>query len=227
MPARFQGRVVLGLALASVLSAPSAADPLTCPDQRFQTEAAGADATLICEIAARAAEQLSTCNLNVPEPVLIEVVDALETGCLGVYHCGERRIEIERPAAYAAHLAGGSGAFAPVSEQAFFESIIRHELVHAALDEMPCPFDSCVVGQEYVAYTMQVRFLPDADRAAFAAVDPVDGQVSRDILNPMILMMAPDLFARRAWQHLTQRDDACAFIGQIARAEVLLDYEHR
>jgi hypothetical protein len=162
----------------------------------------------------------------VPTPVTIAVVPGLEEHCLGLYHCGEARIEILAPGAYPERRMTGDGAaFGPVSPEAFFESLLRHELAHASLEDMPCPFPSCIVGQEYIAYTMQVRFLPEADRIAFEAEAAVEGHVSPDILNPMILMMAPDIFAQRAWAHLSQRDDPCAFIGQIARGEVLLDYE--
>jgi hypothetical protein len=204
---------------------PLSAEPLACPGGRVLTENAGADAARICTAAARATDQLATCGLTVPAPVTIAVVPSLEAHCLGLYHCGEGRIEILAPDAYPDQRENGeAAAFAPVSHDPFFESVIRHELAHAALEEMPCPFVSCVVGQEYIAYTMQVRFLPEADRIAFEEAAAVEGQVPRDILNPMILMMAPDVFAQRAWIHLTQRADPCGFIGQVARGEVLLDY---
>ena len=169
---------------------------------------------------------MSTCNLDVPAPITITVVPELEEQCLGVYHCGEGRIEMLPPDAYAdLRNRTGASAFAAVSADAFFESVLRHELAHAALDTMPCPFKSCITGQEYVAYTMQVRFLPEDDIRAFEAASSDSYRVTRDALSPMILGMAPDLFAQRAWQHLSQRDDACAFIGQIARGQVLLDRE--
>lgn len=203
------------------------ADPVPCDDPRFAVEGGGDAHAAICDAAQTAATQLSSCELEITEPVVISLVDRFEVECLALFHCDERRVEIMHPDAYADLLAEGrGGAFAPLSPDAFFQSLMRHELVHAALTDMPCPFESCLVGQEYIAYTLQVRFLPDVDRAAFEAVDPHDGPVSRDVLNPIILMMAPDVFARRAWQHLTERPNACAFIGQIARAEVLLDYEH-
>ncbi|MDG4649814.1 hypothetical protein P6F26_15320 [Roseibacterium sp. SDUM158017] len=204
-----------------------AAQPLACPGGRVFTENAGAEAGRVCEAAARATEQLETCSLTVPAPVTIAMVDALEDDCLGVYHCGERRIEILSQASYTELRAiGAASAFASISDDAFFEGVIRHELAHAALDDLPCPFGSCLAAQEYVAYTMQVFFLPEADRAAFEATSTVEGRVPRDAISRMILLMAPNVFAQRAFQHLMQREDPCAFIGQVARGEVLLDYEH-
>jgi hypothetical protein len=220
-------RYATAIALSSLLAVPLGADPIACPDGRVFTENAGENADLICRLAARATEQLATCNLTVPAPVTIVVAPELDDQCVGLYHCGQGRVEILAPGAYAALRAEGkASAFAPVSDEAFFESVIRHELVHAALDDMPCPFDSCPTGQEYVAYTMQIRFLPEADRTAFEDATEHEGRVSRDMLSRIMLMMAPDLFAQRAWLHLKQRDDPCGFIGQIARGEVLLDYEH-
>jgi hypothetical protein len=214
-------------AMAMALATPGAAQPIACPDGKVFTENAGPDAALICDLAGRITEQLASCNLNVPAPVTIAVVPELEAKCIGLYHCGEGRIEILNPEAYLPLRAEGqASAFAPVSEEAFFESIIRHELAHAALDSMPCPFASCLASQEYVAYTMQVRFLPEADRIAFEEAITHHGPVSRDMLSAIMVMMAPEVFAQRAWLHLSARENPCDFIGQIARGEVLFDFEH-
>ncbi|MBO6626728.1 MAG: hypothetical protein JJ938_17785 [Roseicyclus sp.] len=214
-------------ALFYALAAPLIAETVDCANTQVRVENAGSDAALICGLVAEATDQLASCALTVPEPLTISIVPELEEYCLGIYHCGEGLIEILPRDAYSGRLRPEeAGAFHGVSTDAFYASILRHELAHAALDSMPCPFGTCLVGQEYVAYTMQVRFLPEADRAIFEAAALQDGPISRDALNPIILMMAPDVFARRAWQHLTERNDPCALIGQIARAEVLLDYEH-
>lgn len=214
------------MAVSAAMGFSARADPVPCTDLRFQVDADAETAEMICSAAHRAAEQLSSCGLEISDSITFSTTDQLDAGCIGLYHCGEGRVEILNPDAYRVLLEEGhGGAFAHLSPDVFFESVVRHELAHVALADLPCPFESCLVGQEYVAYTMQVRFLPESDRLAFEAEDPHDGPVSRDVLNPMILMMAPDLFARRAWQHLTERPDACDFIGQIASGTVLLDYE--
>jgi hypothetical protein len=203
-----------------------AAEPFACPGGRVLVENAGEHADLICDISERATAQLASCNLTVPAPVRIALVDSLDEHCLGLYLCGQGRIEIMAPEAYSdLRAAGDAAAFAALPDDVFFESIIRHELAHAALQDMPCPFPACPVGQEYIAYNMQVMFLPEADRAAFEAAAPDDGAVSRDDLSHVMLLMAPGAYARRAWQHLNDQSDACGFIGQVARAEVLLDRE--
>ena len=215
-------RIVLILAALCAGPAPLGADTSACPGTGVVTVDAGADAPAICDAVARIRGQLASCSLTAPETVAVAVVPDLGEACLGIYHCGEARIEILPPAAYAG-MQGDGGAFEMIGPEALFESVLRHELAHAALDEMPCPFDSCVVAQEYIAYGMQIMFLPEADRAAFEAADTREGPVPRDMLNPMILMMAPDVFARRAWQHLTEQDDPCGFIDRVARGEILLD----
>jgi hypothetical protein len=205
---------------------PLAAEPYACPGGRLLVENAEEHAPLICALSERATAQLASCNLTVPGPVTIAMADDLGEHCVGIYHCGQGRIEIMAPEVYTELRAGNArSAFAALPDDVFFESVIRHELAHAALQDMPCPFPACPVGQEYIAYTMQVMFLPEADRAAFEAAAPDEGAVSRDDLSHVMLLMAPDTFARRAWQHLNQQSDTCAFIGQIARAEVLLDRE--
>ena len=220
--------IPIALVAAALIAATGAfaAEPDACPNGRVFTEGAGDDAEIICTYATLVTEQLQSFDLAVPAPVTIAVIPELGDNCLGIYHCGTGRIEVLEREAYA-HLreAGEASAFATVSEDAFFESIIRHELAHAALDTMPCPFEACPVGQEYIAYTMQVWFLPETDRVAFEEAKPHDETISRDMLSGIMLMMAPELFAHRAWFHLQAREDPHAFIGQIARGEVLLDHE--
>ncbi|KAA9008235.1 hypothetical protein [Histidinibacterium aquaticum] len=218
-------RLAAATALISAMDV-LAAEPVACPGGRVFTEGAGDDAETICAHAARATEQLKSFDLSVPAPVTISVLPELEDHCLGVYHCGTGRIDILAPAAYEVlRERGEASAFATVSDDAFFESVIRHEMTHAALDSLPCPFEACPVGQEYIAYTMQVWFLPEVDRIAFEEAKPGDEPISRDMLSEVMLLMAPELFAHRAWLHLQDRKDPYAFIGQIARGEVLLDYE--
>lgn len=204
-----------------------AAGPMACPGGHVFTEGAGDDADLICTLAARATEQLQDFDLAVPEPVTIAVIPELQDQCLGVYHCGTGRIEILAPEAYLPlRESGDASAFDAVSNDAFFESVIRHEMAHAALDAMRCPFKACPVGQEYIAYTLQVWFLPEEERIAFEDAKPHDAPITRDMLSEIMLMMAPEVFAHRAWFHLQAREDPHAFIGQIARGEILLDSEH-
>lgn len=206
---------------------PAVAQPVACPGGAVLTEGVGADAPWICSLAERVRGQLASCNLTVPTPITVAFAPDLGLGCVGIFHCGQDRIEPLPPARYTEMRETGEiVAFAALSPDAFFESVLRHEMAHAALDDMPCPFDSCIVAQEYIAYTMQIRFLPEDQRAAYEAENRHDGRVSRDTLNAFILQMAPDVFAHRAWQHLTERPDPCGFIGSVARGEVVLDFEH-
>lgn len=215
------------LALALCVMAPLSvnAQCLPCPDPRIAVEGGGSDQGTICSAATRAVSQLESCGLALPDQVVIEIVDDLPPACLGVYHRGALRIEMRAPEDFARQREGQDSLFSVISDAAFYESTLRHELAHATLDTMPCPIASCLIGQEYIAYSLQIRFLPEPDRLAFEAARPLDRPVPRDMLNPMILFMAPDTFARFAAAHLAQQDDPCAFIGQIARGEVLLDHE--
>ena len=207
--------------LAFVLPLKAGAEAYACGDIQIHSDPTQAEQ--ICRDAEAAIDDLASCSLTVKTPLKIEVVENLGEACLGIYRCGDHQIDILSPEHYAQ--LQPDGIFASVSPKAFAASVLRHELVHAALSDMPCPFKDCVVGQEYLAYAMQIMFLPPADLDAFNAETPFDTDVKRDELNRLILLMAPEVFARKAWLHLSARRDPCRFAGQVARAEVLLDYE--
>jgi hypothetical protein len=160
-----------------------------------------------------------------PDAVTIEVTRSIPSNCYGLYHCDEDLIQLLPLESYETYLSSNPDTpFGHLSPQTFFDSVLRHELAHAALEAMPCPFESCLATQEFVAYTMQVHFLPEVDREVFdARADRAGHPIQRESLNAMILMMAPDVFIENAYQYLSQQDDPCELVGEIVRGEVLLD----
>jgi hypothetical protein len=217
-------------AIATVLASPALPQGVACPDGTAFVEGAGQNAPVICQIVETAARQLDQCGgLSLPDRIEIAINPDLGLNCVGLYHCGENRIELLPPDSYIDGTdMSATGTFSSIAPNAYFESVIRHELAHAALDRiMDCPFEHCLVGQEYVAYTLQIAFLPAPERDAFiAALPEIDRPISRDALTPIILMMAPGHFAQQAWLHFSERPAPCGFLGQVARCEVLLDHEH-
>lgn len=218
--------VTMIIAVAA-LSAPLAAQTATCPDK--QITVIGADAALhdmICRSVETAETLFETCGVPALNGNLkFSVLETLKPGCLAQYHCGTDSIDVLNPSRIA-DIRDAEGAFSFLPVTTYFESIIVHEVTHAALDSTPCPFSDCVVSNEYVAYVMQVLSLSPEDQKKFVEEMNLDRKVSRDELNAPILYMAPKLFARKAWVHFSQRDDPCGFIRQVSEGIVLLDREH-
>ncbi len=219
-------KIIQGTVATIALTGASVADTFDCAgaDIRVDTQQA-AVAEMVCRSADRAGTLFSACNLPaLSDPVEVRVVEELLQGCVAVYHCGEGVIEVLDPSTMQ-QVRDPEGAFAFLSLDAYFESAIVHELAHAALDGAPCPFDACLVADEYVAYAMQVQSLPKAARAEFAASAKSDSPTSRDDLSAVLLHLSPHEFARKVWSHLSRHDDPCNFISQIVDGTVLLDRE--
>jgi hypothetical protein len=88
-----------------------------------------------------------------------------------------------------------------------------------------CPFGSCEVTGEYVAYATQITALPEGPRRAFldAALD--GSPAGRDDLSLVMLKLSPTRFAAAAATHLAAQDDPCATLEAIARGDLLFDRE--
>ena len=179
----------------------------------------------ICEIAAREIPKLATCNVAVPDGIKMKFEDAFPESCVGIFHCGEDLIGLLPPDLMAKHREPDR-AFVNVPDDVFFDSVVVHELTHAAYDRVECPFADCVATAEYAAYTMQVRSLSTDAREAFEATSTFDEKVARDELSAIYHAFAPDRFAQKAWLHFTQRDDGCELIKQIMDGAVFFDREH-
>lgn len=220
------GRMALAGLLAASLASAGAGATLSCDGG--QVGVAGADAQLamrMCRVAETALEDLAACNLAIDRPVTISLVDALPPGCMGLYHCGEGLIELLPPEAAAAARAPDS-PFRTLSPEAFYDSLIVHELTHVAFDAVPCPLADCPATAEYLAYAMQVRSLAPENVAAFEAASNLDGPVSGSDISFVILQMAPNLFAAEAWAHFAARPDPCGYAGLIAEGTIRFDREH-
>ena len=144
--------------------------------------------------------------------------------CMGVYHCGENRIEILSPTAIA-RFRREERAFDSIPIQSYFDSILAHEFAHAAFDAVPCPYPDCPLTSEYVAYAMQVYSFTPADRKVFEADVAMEKKVSRYDLSLVGLRFAPDQFARDVWAHFSQREDGCSYVADMMQANFYLDIE--
>src|SRR6056297_365169 len=103
-----------------------------------------------CQAAARTLPLIGKCGVVLSQPQEIEITEIIpgSPSCMGVYHCGEDRIEILSPRAID-RFRRDEGAFSAVPTRIYFESILVHELTHAAYDAVPCPFSDCLVTSEY------------------------------------------------------------------------------
>ena len=184
------------------------------------------DARLACDAVARATTLFEGCNIPaLTRPLKIEVIDQIDEGCFGLYHCGADWIELLAPSAMAAKRQP-NGIYTDLPIDRFFQSIAVHELTHAAMEDAPCPFPACLVRDEYAAYVMQMMSLTPGQRHQLAErTDLVGRRISRDELNSIMYFMAPERFAVKAWMHFTQRDEPCGFLGQLVDGTVLLDRE--
>ncbi|WP_298858408.1 hypothetical protein [uncultured Sulfitobacter sp.] len=212
--------------LAFLAAIPSWADSLSCSNSVVTTSVQQAEhGELVCSAVEQAAVLFDQCNVPaLSSPVHISVVDQLKPGCVALYHCGEGRIEVLSPPNMQ-ELRDPDGAFIHLGIDEYFQSVVIHELSHAATYGIPCPFEECVTAHEYIAYAMQVMSLSSEAQSIFEDRSGLDRSISSDELSAIILFMAPHLFSQKVWGHLSQRKDPCGYIGQIVDGSVLLDRE--
>ena len=182
----------------------------------------------MCTASDRALTLFEQCELDPPEPVKVSLSGLLDQTCLGLFHCGEAQIEVLPPDAIEARRSK-IGILKALPTDRLFESVIVHEIAHAAMDNTPCPYENCVASSEYFAYSVQMMDLTDAERAL---VFPENGgdtpleRVKHDEINAMILYMAPDLFIEKVWRHITAKDDVCVQLHGVQDGTVVFDTFH-
>jgi hypothetical protein len=218
--------LIFPIGLVTALMTPLHGAEMTCMPSGVHVEATRSeDADRVCEAVQVAQSVFDGCGLpGVPSGLRINVVENLRHGCVALYHCGENWIETLAPDAMQKRRLPGS-AFEWLDIEDYFRSVVVHELAHAVFDELPCPFEACVAAAEYISYALQVMSLTPKQQKTFEERAALDRKISRDELNAMYLFMAPSKFAQKAWTHVSQREDPCAFLGQVIDGTVLFDRE--
>lgn len=188
------------------------------------SEAAG-DADLACTAAVRSAAVFAQCVVPVlSRQIAIDIIKTMPRGCVGLYHCGEDRLEVLATDVLPQTRAN-LGVLPLLATEPYFQSIVVHELAHAATDGMPCPVENCVVAPEYIGYLMQVMSLDPVDLAEFEDSFDMTAPVSIQELNPFVIVLAPEIFVERVWAHHWQQSDPCGFVAQLLNGEAVLDFE--
>jgi hypothetical protein len=215
--------VIFTCCIAAVSQA-ALAETLSCRDVDVSVTYQQADhAALVCDAAKRARDLFRSCNVSpAMQTIRIDIVEDMKPECVAIYHCGDFSIQILSPPRMQVRR-DADGAFIDLGTDEYFKSVVVHELTHAANDDLPCPFESCVATDEYIAYAMQIMSLDPHAQLSFEERSGIDRRVSSDELSPFILFMPPDLFAQKAWAHLSQRSDACDYIGDLSDGHLRFD----
>jgi hypothetical protein len=206
------------LSIALLMPLASVAETVSCKTTSLTVEVMDeALGETICTTAERGANMLRACHLGLPPDILVVVYDELpgvSSRCVGKYECDENRISIRSPE----HLDSArdpTSAFFNVDQVAFFKSVLVHELAHAAFEHTACQSARCPNNHEYVAYVMQMQALPAAARQTIIDNYRVSSPVDPQLLNSFVAALAPDRFAAIAWQHFTEADHGCDFVGDL------------
>ncbi|NNE81467.1 MAG: hypothetical protein HKN18_14465 [Silicimonas sp.] len=214
----------IGLCVAGQL----AAEPFTCADPMFEVDGGDvATQTRVCTAASDARKSLKQCGVSLDRNIEIEIVkafDAQYNACLGLYHCGEDRIEILAPAELSA-ARDRDGPFELISDDAYWDSILAHELTHAAYDTIECPFSNCIVTSEYASYAMQVFSMPEDQRDLFGQTVTLRSKPSYDAITEVMLFLAPGHFAKIAWLHFQDREQPCGYMRMVMEGQIFFDRE--
>lgn len=221
-------RILSSAMLHLFLAFPLAGETLRCSDPVFRAVGANPEELeQTCEAASRARQRLASCGGLIERPVDIHISDYLEGELgeyLGEYLRDENKIRILSHSAMR-KARDKVGAFSQISDQAFWEGVLTHELTHTAYDGTPCPYQVCIATSEYSSYAMQVWTLPKTERDKFAPGVKPQGVPNREAINAMMLYFSPDRFALISWFHFNAQPDQCEYMRKIMRGDVIFDNE--
>jgi len=179
----------------------------------------------VCDNVEETLSLLEQCDLALPDPVKITVLDDLPNvshACFGFYECDGNRISIRSPDSIA-EVSGQSALYMGLDPNTVFDSIVTHEVSHAAFAQSSRGDAECLANHEYVAYVMQMWSLPPAVRGRIVERFGQDELVDSLRLNELVAVMAPAKFAALAWQHFNEDGNGCDFVKDLTTGRASLE----
>lgn len=215
--------LVFALLTATITSTVAQPDVFKCTSEKI-TVIADEEiiAQRVCSVISRASTQLEACHLGQLPAVEITVVKqmpVLHSNCFGIYDCDNQQIKILDPA-YISLDADPDNAFLELAPDMLFDSVIVHELTHAYTSQSASNTSLSLAASEYIAYAMQLEFLPAIERQKVLDAHEFLEPVEPEGLNGFILMTAPSVFAAKAWRHFNYAENGCGFVLDIIDGEV-------
>jgi hypothetical protein len=216
---------MLFVAASTILPVLADADDAICEGGKVSVTAPDhAIAQSVCNSVETALSLLDQCDLQLSEPVTISVFDDLpnfDHNCFGFYRCEDNQISLISPSTIS-EVSAQSDLYLGFDPQVVFDSIVVHEVAHAAFSHSACQESACLANQEYVAYAVQMWSMPLPVRDEIIARFGQDKPVEPVRLNDLVAAMAPEKFAALAWQHFNEPGHGCDFIQGLATGRTSL-----
>lgn len=188
----------------------------TCPGPVAVLGEDAERAPLICDAVAHARTLLTPCGLVQTRPITVDIVSTMDerhAACVAYFNCDTDTLTLLPPSALA-RSKDVMSAFEGLSSEAYFRSVIVHEMTHA-LAHQSHGGSLTRVAHEYLAYAFQIASLSKKSRAKVLAAVPPEGAVGLDGIDEIALLFGPSQFALRAFQHFSQAGNGCAFVASI------------
>ena len=196
-----------------------------CPGQSIIVNSDRELSQKVCNTAALAISQLRECHLQQIRPLEISIVESVDSeyhNFLGFYDNSAEHINILKPSSLRDLLEPDS-AFYSIPSEILFESLVAHELTHAFFNQMSNENLSSITANEYMAYAMQLEFMPVEVRQTLLDAHPVQEPIEILGLNGMVWLMAPEVFAVKAWKHFDYPENGCGIFRKIIDGKIIFE----
>ena len=217
--------LILAISAFMVLPVLAEADDALCDGLDVTVRAPSQSLALsVCGTVQRTLTLLEQCGLQLSDPIVIAILDDLPIfgdNCFGYYGCDSNRISLRSPTSIA-NVGSQSALYSGLDPMVVFDSLVAHEVAHAAFAQSTREESASLANHEYVAYAVQMWSLPPLVRDKIVPSFGQDEPVEAVRLNELVAVMAPDKFAALAWQHFNEPDHGCDFVQNLATGRTSL-----
>ncbi len=196
---------------------------VSCGDAVYVNSTDTAAAKSVCDAVEEARKLNAACGLHQTRPIEIEIVSEMDQehkACAAYFNCDTDNLTILSADTLAAS-ENVISIFRSLSVEAYFRSVIIHEMTHAFLNHSGRDGFSRVA-HEYLAYAIQIATLEVTDRDTVLSSNTVLDVGDLERINESSLFFGPSEFALRSYQHFASPENGCVFVGRILNADPTL-----
>ena len=171
----------------------------------------------MCSAANDAIELLARCGISPRKPLHVQIRDEVRhpfSGPVFGMFDVKRELALVTAEANIAALIENT-PYAGLPKQAFYKSLIVHEVVHSVMHQNLKRKATTQAAYEYPAYALQIESLPADIRQTFLRSFEQTAGEHDTLFNDAILHFSPYYFAARAYRHFKASPDACAHLTSL------------
>lgn len=197
--------------------------PSTCPTIVVETGSGSSeDRRLVCDGAAKARAFFQSHGIDLKQPVRIRLHQAgieNHVAHIGLYDANKDQIDL-LTFDQARRQTVRNSLFGMRMNESLYVSVVAHEVAHAIVEQNMAVRPASVIGQEYIAYVVQLATMESRTRSAILERYDLAAYADIEEMSSTFYALNPSGFGIKVFRHYQSLSDPGSFIRGLLSGDI-------